>query len=166
MEKTNYCGRAPPVQEFPNEILEYTEEKVMWQKNNGHSEAERLQNQFTAYLSMAVQRRRKEYIMQAIRQKERESLTENPISDPDYDILQDVLDELPLLMRLENDSLLYALKELNERERNIFLARVLDEKSFAELAGITGLSYEGVAAVYYRALRRIRKRMKEVDNEF
>lgn len=138
----------------------------MWQKNNGHSEADKLQNQFTSYLSMAVQRRRKEYIIQAIRQKQVESLTENPVSNPEYDVLQDVLEELPLLMRLENDTLLYALKELNERERQIFLARVLDEKSFEELAGMTGLSYKGVAAVYYRALRKIRNRMKEVDNEF
>ena len=137
----------------------------MWQKNNGHSEADRLQNQFTAYLSMAVQRRRREYMMQAIRQKQVESLTENSVANPEYDVFQDVLEELPLLMRLENDTLLYALRELNERERQIFLARVLDEKSFEDLAGMTGLSYKGVAAVYYRALRKIRNRMKEVDNE-
>ena len=69
-------------------------------------------------------------------------------------------------MQLENDRLLYSLKELDERERQIFLARVLDDKSFEELAGVIGLSYKGVAAIYYRALRKIRNRMKEADNEF
>ena len=50
---------------------------------------------------------------------------------------------------------------MSERERHIFLARVLDEKSFEELANTYGLGYQGVAAVYYRAIRKIRKWMKE-----
>ena len=138
----------------------------MWQKNDGQNEADKLQNRFTAYISVAIQRRRNAYIMQSVRQQQLESLTENPVSGSEYDILDDILGELPLLMQLENDKLLYALKELDERERQIFLARVLDDKSFEELAGVIGLSYKGVAAVYYRALRKIRNRMKEADNEF
>ena len=138
----------------------------MWQKNEGHTEADILQNQFTAYISVAIQRRRNAYIMQSVRQQQLETLTENPVSGSEYDILDDILGELPLLMQLENDKLLYALKELDERERQIFLARVLDDKSFEELAGVIGLSYKGVAAIYYRALRKIRNRMKEANNEF
>lgn len=138
----------------------------MWQKNDGHNEADKLQNRFTAYISVAIQRRRNAYIMQSVRQQQLETLTENPVSNGEYDILDDILGELPLLMQLENDKLLYALKELDERERQIFLARVLDDKSFEELAGVIGLSYKGVAAIYYRALRKIRNRMKEADNEF
>lgn len=138
----------------------------MWQKNDGQNESDQLQNRFTAYISVAIQRRRNAYIMQSVRQQQQETLTENPVSDGEYDILEDVLGELPLLMQLENDKLLYALKELDERERQIFLARVLDEKSFEELAGVIGLSYKGVTAIYYRTLRKIRNRMKEADNEF
>ena len=138
----------------------------MWQKNDGQNEADKLQNRFTAYISVAIQRRRNAYIMQSVRQQQQETLTENPVSGSEYDILDDILGELPLLMQLENDKLLYALKELDERERQIFLARVLDDKSFEELAGVIGLSYKGVAAIYYRALRKIRNRMKEADNEF
>ena len=138
----------------------------MWQKNDGQNEADKLQNRFTAYISVAIQRRRNAYIMQSVRQQRLETLTENPVSVGEYDILDDILGELPLLMQLENDKLLYALKELDERERQIFLARVLDDKSFEELAGVIGLSYKGVAAIYYRALRKIRNRMKEADNEF
>lgn len=138
----------------------------MRQKNNGQNEAETLQNQFTAYLSMAIQRRRNKYILQAMKQQQIESLTENPVSNLEYDIVQEIFEELPLLMRLESDALLSALKELNEKERHIFLTRVLDEKSFEELADKMGLSYKGVAAIYYRALRKVRKRMKEVENDF
>ena len=138
----------------------------MWQKNDGQNESDQLQNRFTAYISVAIQRRRNAYIMQSVRQQQQETLTENPVSNGEYDILEDVLGELPLLMQLENDKLLYALKEFDERERQIFLARVLDDKSFEELAGVIGLSYKGVAAIYYRVLRKIRNRMKEADNGF
>ena len=138
----------------------------MWQKNNGQNEADKLQNQFTAYLSMAIERRRKRYILQTMKQQQMESLTDTPTVSTEYDMVQDILEELPLLMRLENDTLMHALRELNERERYIFLARVLDEKSFEELADGLQLGYKGVAAVYYRALRKIRKRMQEVDHDF
>ena len=66
-------------------------------------------------------------------------------------------------MRLENDVLLYALKEISERERHIFLSRVLDEKSFELLADELGLGYKGVTAIYYRAIHKIKKIMEEMD---
>ena len=138
----------------------------MWQKNEGHTEADILQNQFTAYISVAIQRRRTMYILQAIHEQEVEVLIDDPVSGSSYDIFEDIISELPLLMQFENDRLIYALKKLSERERHIFLARVLDEKSFEELANTYGLGYQGVAAVYYRAIRKIRKWMKEDGNEF
>lgn len=138
----------------------------MWQKNNGQSESEILQNQFTAYLTTAVQRRRKEYIIQALRRQQIETLIEKPESKLEYDIVEEIFEELPLLMRLENEVLLYALKELNERERNVFLERVLDDKGFEEMAVKMNISYKGVAAIYYRALQKIRKKMMEVKDEF
>lgn len=36
----------------------------MWQKNNGKSETEIVQNRFTAYLATAVKRRRDDYLQQ------------------------------------------------------------------------------------------------------
>ena len=138
----------------------------MWQKNDGQSEVDKLQNRFTSYISIAIQRRRNAYIFHNMRQQQTEILTENPLSDGENDIVDDILEELPLLMRLENDTLLNALKELNERERQVFLARVLDDKSFKELTHTFGLGYKGVAAVYYRALNKIRKKMKEAGDEF
>lgn len=138
----------------------------MWQKNKGQTESERLQNRFTAYLSRAIGCRRNEYLQQVMRRSRSESLTDNPVSSLEYYVEQDVFEELPLLMQLENNALLYALKRLNERERNIFLARVLDEKSFEELADILGISYSGAASIYYRAIRKIKNRMQEVEDEF
>lgn len=132
----------------------------MWLKNDGQNEEDLLQNRFTAYISVALQRRRKDYMLQEMRQQQLEILTDNPVSDGNYEILEDVISELPLLMQLENDKLLHALKGLDEKERQVFFARVLDEKSFEELANTTGVSYKSVTALYYRVLRKIRNRMR------
>lgn len=134
----------------------------MWQKNNGKSETEVLQNQFTAYLTTAVQRRRNDYLQQIDRRRHIENLTEDFLFVPEYSIEEDMLLGLPVLMQLENSVLLQALKELRERERYIFLERVLDSKSFEVLAEEMELSYKGVAAVYYRTIQKIKKRMEEV----
>ncbi len=116
----------------------------MWQKNNGKSETEILQNQFTAYLATAVQRRRNDYLQQQDRRRQIESLTEDFLFMPECGIEQDMLLGLPVLMQLEDSALLCALKELSERERYIFLARALDGKGFEVLAEETGLGYKGV----------------------
>ena len=132
----------------------------MWQKNNGKSETEIMQNRFTAYLATAVQRRRNDYIQQLDRRRQIESLTEDFLFMPECSIEQDMFLGLPILMQLEDSVLLQALKELSERERYIFLARVLDGKSFETLAEETELGYKGVTAVYYRTAQKIRRKME------
>lgn len=134
----------------------------MWQKNNGKSEAEILQNQFTAYLTTAVQHCRNDYIQQITRLQQTEYLTDVIEDSQKYDMEKDMFLGLPLSMQLEDSALIHALKEVNERERHIFFARVLDEKSFESLAAEMGLGYKGVAAIYYRTLRKIKKKMKEM----
>ncbi len=138
----------------------------MWQKNNGKSESEIIQNQFTAYLATAVKRRRNDYIQQIDRRQQIESLTEDFPFMPEYSIEQDMLLGLPVLMQLEDSALLQALKELSERERYIFLERALDGKSFEMLAEETGLAYKGVAAVYYRVIQKVKKKIEVMKNEF
>lgn len=132
----------------------------MWQKNNGKSETEILQNQFTAYLATAVQHRRGEYIQQISRQQQTEFVTEVIEDSQKEDVEKDMLSELPLSMQLEDSALIHALKEVNDRERHIFFARVLDERSFESLAEEMGLGYKGVAAIYYRTIQKIKKKIK------
>ena len=79
----------------------------MWQKNNGKSETEILQNQFTAYLATAVQRRRNDYLQQMDRRQQIESLTEDFMFMPECSIEQDMLLGLPVLMQLEDSALLH-----------------------------------------------------------
>ncbi len=135
----------------------------MWQRNSGREKAEILQNHFTAYVMTAIQRRRDEYTQQLWRRQEIEYLAAEVQAEQGYDFEQGLLEELPLRLQLENDALLYALKEISERERHVFLSRVLDAKSFEALAAELGLSYKGVAAVYYRAIAKIKKRMEEME---
>lgn len=135
----------------------------MWQKNNGKSETEILQNQFTAYLATAVQHRLGEYIQQISRQQQTEFVTEVIEDSQKEDVEKDMLSELPLSMQLEDSALIHALKEVNDRERHIFFARVLDERSFESLAEEMGLGYKGVAAIYYRTIQKIKKKIKEMS---
>lgn len=76
----------------------------------------------------------------------------------------DMLGELPLFMQLENDTLKDALEQISEREQYVFLAHVLEEASFEELAVALGLGYKGVAAIYYRAVNKIKRKMKEAES--
>lgn len=138
----------------------------MWQKNNGKSETEIIQNQFTAYLATAVQHRRNDYLQQMDRRQQIESLTEDFMFMPECSIEQDMLLGLPVLMQLEDSALLHALRELSERERYIFLARAVDGKSFEMLAEETGMGYKGVASVYYRTVQKIKRKIKVMKNEF
>ena len=134
----------------------------MWQKNNGKSETEMLQNLFTAYLTTAVRRRRNDYIQQTVRIQLMESVEDDIQYIPEQGAEEDMFRGLPLPMQMEDSALLHALKGISERERYVFFARVLDERGFESLAEEMGLGYKGVATIYYRALSKIKKKMKEL----
>lgn len=136
----------------------------MWQRNKGRSEEEILQNQFTSYLTLAVHRQRSEYIRQIDRRLVEKTNLEELYFTHDGIIEADFIYSLPLFMQLENNALFYALRKLNERERLVFLAHILDEKSFTVLAEELGIGYKGVAAVYYRALQKVRRSMEETKD--
>ena len=49
-----------------------------------------------------------------------------------------------------------AFQWIEPRDRYIFFAHVLDERTFTELAAELGIGYKGVAAAYYRTIHKIR----------
>lgn len=78
-----------------------------------------------------------------------------------------IAEEKDFLSQLaEYDALRQALQAIKEQERYILLARVIDEKGFAQIADEVGLSYKGTAAVYYRTLEKLRKFLGGERNEF
>ena len=133
---------------------------MVWHRNEGQNEDDVLQNKFTAYLLSAVKRRRALYIETAMRDMKITEAIEDTAVDDIIDFDMDYYMDVPVYMKIQNEKLYQALFELSERERYVLFNRVLDEKSLDELAVELGLSYKGVAAVYYRTIQRIKKKMK------
>ena len=135
----------------------------MWQRNNGQAEDD-LQFRFTAYLVSAVKRRRKDYLIQFYKRSSIESTVEVVYeSEPSSEEV--VLDKLPLMDVIENGALLEALQKLNERERQIFLARTLEEEDFETLGAKFGLSYKGAARFTTGRFRKLERALKEVTRD-
>lgn len=59
-------------------------------------------------------------------------------------------------LQLEDERLLFAISKLSPRERYVLYARAVDECSFKEIAVKLNVSYKGVAAVYYRAVTKVK----------
>ena len=135
----------------------------MWQRNNGQAEDD-LQFRFTAYLVSAVKRRRKDYLLQLYKRSSIESTVEVVYeSEPSSEEV--VLDKLPLMDVIENGALLEALQKLNERERQIFLARTLEEEDFDTLGAKFGLSYKGQRRFTTGRFRKLERALKEVTRD-
>ena len=133
---------------------------MLWQRNEGLEQDEIIQNRFTAYLLSAVQRRKAQYIDTQLKAQRISMLIEETTADDTFDLETEALQGIPLYMRLQNEKLFWSLSQLTERERYVFFNRALDERSLDELAAELGLSYKGVAAIYYRAIQKIKKKMK------
>lgn len=129
----------------------------MLPRNSNIAEDEILQNQFTAYVSLAIRRQRIHYIKKQKRVSDTELLfsplhTSMPSEDDPFEKL------------LEYDALMNALRQIREKERKIILARVVEEKTFAEIAQETGMTYKAVTHLYYRVMKRLKVHMEGVDN--
>ena len=133
----------------------------MWQRNNGQAREE-LQIKFTGYLIQAVRRTRRDYLKALYAYSNQETLTDT-IFVVSQTLEQEVMERLPLWENIESGALLYALKQLDERERYVFLAHVLDKRPFDVIGVQLGLSYKGAAAVYYRAIRKLKKSIEGVN---
>lgn len=132
----------------------------MWQKNDGAGEENILQNQFTAYLLTAIKRRELSYIKEYYERQKFELYGELYEFNAKESNETDLDADLPLMDQIENPLLLQALLQAKERDRYILLARILDERSFIELAEQLGVSYKVASNSYYRLLERIRRIMK------
>ena len=121
----------------------------MFTKNNGSDEHDMLQNQFTAFLTVAVSNARIDYLRARIRRLQRELVTEEYeiLFSEDHDYIEGIS---------ENEALHQAMQTIQEKERYVVFARILDEKGFDEIADELGMGYKGAAAIYYRAIRKLR----------
>lgn len=121
----------------------------MFKKNNGSNEQDILQNQFTSYLSFAVSNARIDFIRAKTAMLKREQPTDQ------YELLF-TGETFELEIFMENEVLSQAIKDIRDKERYVFLARVLEEKKFKEIAEELGMGEKGVAAIYYRTVKKLR----------
>ena len=120
----------------------------MYKRNDGLTGDQILQNQFTAFLNTALCNTRKAYLREKYRRCKRECITDEFFLCPyDGEYTESAVDYAELYS---------ALSAIREKERRVFLARVLDEKGFDEIARELGLSYKGAAAIYYRTIAKLR----------
>lgn len=119
-----------------------------------------LRNCFTGYLASAVQHRRADYFAEDERYQTINVHMEKNDYAESFNLEAEALKDLPIEMKMENETLLMAFLSLDERERYVLLKRIVDEVSIEDLAEDLGLGYKGAAAVYYRAVKKIKRRMK------
>lgn len=122
----------------------------MIKRNNGSTEQEKLQNRFTALVTVSMSRARINYL-------KKESARAHRIYEMEDDKFALIPDNDDFVSKLsDSDALSFALKQLEDRERYVLIARVLQERSFEDIADELGLQYKGVAAIYYRTTAKLR----------
>lgn len=126
----------------------------MYNRNNGSTEQEILQNHFTAFVTKAIDNARIDYL----RKEYSRARNTYDISEEKFLLIPDNSDFTEKLG--QSEELSNALITLDERERYVLFARVLDELSFEEIGDRLNLKYKGVSAIYYRAIAKLRDILK------
>lgn len=134
-------------------------------KNNGIGESNVLQNQFTAYLQLALLRTRQKYS----RKKQMSELFEIQTDFSEQQVveiiapeaLDDLIEGLPIYEKIENQQLRDLLQKAKERDRLILFRKILEEQTFMEIAEELSIPSKTVSTIYYRLLSKLRKEMSK-----
>ena len=129
----------------------------MIKRNDGISEDDICQNQFTAYVLLAVKRKRQAYIKKKIRDKEKQTKTEKELSKRGIEG-----DDVWIGLEIQNEELVDAMQQLKPKEHVIVVEYVLKRKSFREIAQEMKLTERTVASLYYRSIKKLRTKMEIV----
>ncbi len=129
--------------------------------NNGIGESNVMQNQFTSYLVTAIHRKKIHYLQAKYRFLKNEISLEDNESRMEFHSEPDLESNLPFLEQLESNELRKALERLRDREYRILTMKVLDERSFQEIADETGIGYKTVTSIYYRMIQKLRNELEE-----
>ena len=122
------------------------------------TESEIILFRFTAYLQTAISNSVNEYY----RERQRQLATEQAYSaqffiDAEIEVCIDPHDFSTAIS--ENDLLDRALSILDARQRYILYQHIFDGKSFTEIGSELKLKYKAVAALYYRALQKLKREL-------
>ena len=132
-------------------------------RNNGQGESNILQNQFTRYLKTSIQRKKVDLF------RARSKVYDHECFDDSWQDIPGLITEdiyFNSAGQCDTIGLEQALCQIGKRDRYIFYAHVLDERTFTELAAELGLTYKGVTAAYYRVIYTIREMLRGDGLEF
>lgn len=129
----------------------------MIKRNDGISKDDICQNQFTAYVVLAVKRKRQAYIKRKIRDMEKQTKTEKELSKRGIEG-----DDVWIGLEIQNEELVDAMQQLKPKEHVIVVEYVLKRKSFREIAQEMKLTERTVASLYYRSIKKLRTKMEIV----
>lgn len=141
-----------------------------------------VQNRFTAYLVAAVTNQRIHY-MERKRHLQNLEFVQNDLLEKKYldfeeqyhdyvaeqtkFIMEDWERLEELLVLLESEKLIKAVRRLKERDRKLLFARVFGELTFAELGRKFDMKPKQAEMAYYYAIRKLRKELEvNVKHEF
>ena len=130
----------------------------MQYKNDGMGESNVLQNTFTSYLTTAVRRERCLYLK---RKRTHEAVELTVDIETYFDNLMTLDLETYCELREEIAETLKAIDNLQERERWVFLQRVLKDQDYKAIGKELGVSYFGAATIFSRAMKRLKEELKE-----
>ena len=114
----------------------------MVKRNDGTSKEDICQNQFTAYVVLAVKRKRQAYIKKKMRDKEKQTKTEKELSKLGIEG-----DDVWIGLEIQNEELVDAMQQLKPKEHVIVVEYVLKRKSFREIAQEMKLTERTVASL-------------------
>ncbi len=145
-EKSRYASIRAPLCRNLEKIQILIWRCTMNFRNNGSKEHEILQNRFTAYIMTSIRRECISYLKAKSRRM-------SILCDIDEEQMQHLPDETDFVSDYANSEVLgQALKQLNDRERYVLIARVIHGKDFYEIGAELAMKYKAVAAIYYRTI--------------
>lgn len=113
----------------------------------------------TAYVVLAVKRKRQSYIKKKQRDNEKENRTKKEAEQSEF---RTAGYDMWSRMEPQNEKLMAAMQQLSLKERLVVTEYVLKGKPFKKIAQETGLKEKGVASAYYRSIKKLRAKMGDV----
>lgn len=113
----------------------------------------------TAYVVLAVKRKRQSYIKKKQREHEKETRTKKEAEQSEF---RTAGYDMWSRMEPQNEKLMAAMQQLSLKERFVVTEYALKGKPFKEIAQETGLKEKGVASAYYRSIKKLRAEMGDV----
>lgn len=121
------------------------------------AEDRELRGRFLGYLAVALRHHKKKYQDKNDTLKTREVSLEDTYKTALAIVASDT--NLTFPMDLENEDLIRAISCLSGREQYVLISRVLEDYPFKDIAETLHMSYKGAAAIYYRAVNKVKRNM-------